>query len=70
MNNRAWQSHPSGCECAGCQIDRDMVQLTSEMLPEMPESPSMGRRLIGAIGETLAWLSLVGFVLLLVRCAP
>lgn len=56
------------CECTACQMARDLVQLTSEMLPEMPESPSMARRIWSAIRETAIWAALIGFVVLMVRC--
>lgn len=60
--------HADGCPCAVCTCDREWENLTSEMLPEMPESPSMARRIWSAIRETAIWAALVGFVVLMLRC--
>jgi hypothetical protein len=62
----AWQSHPSDCDCVGCEGEREFIRAMSEM----PPSPTTGQRVVTAIKETLAWGSLVVIVLLLAQCAP
>jgi ABC-type nitrate/sulfonate/bicarbonate transport system substrate-binding protein len=61
----AWQSHDEGCECSGCEHERQFIA----MMTEMPESPTLTKRFISAIKEALAWATLIAVVLLLARCS-
>jgi hypothetical protein len=67
VNNGAWQSHEEACECVGCQFDRDMQQLTSELLPETNQ-PTPPSRIWPWVKELLAWVVVVAIIMVMVRC--